>query len=132
MRSTMDVKTGNGLVVQVEAVKKPENSNKLEELAAVRIQRVLRGCRVRRRWLDDEWQKLQKEVEQFYEVKDPIAIENKIKTVRYLCELCKFKVCPPGVILDMLNKFCDDLSHHHAELCANILPAPTSRAGTCP
>ena len=28
-KSTMDVKTGNGLVVQVEAVKKPENANKL-------------------------------------------------------------------------------------------------------
>lgn len=33
--STMDVKTGNGLVVQVEAVKKPENANKLQELAAM-------------------------------------------------------------------------------------------------
>lgn len=29
VKSTMDVKTGNGLVVQVEAVKKPENANKL-------------------------------------------------------------------------------------------------------
>lgn len=31
----MDVKTGNGLVVQVEAVKKPENSSKVQELAAM-------------------------------------------------------------------------------------------------
>lgn len=31
----MDVKTGNGLIVQVEAIKKPENSNKLQELAAM-------------------------------------------------------------------------------------------------
>lgn len=35
VKSTMDVKTGNGLVVQVEAVKKPENANKLQELAAM-------------------------------------------------------------------------------------------------
>lgn len=35
VKSTMDVKTGNGLVVQVEAVKRPENSNKLQELAAM-------------------------------------------------------------------------------------------------
>jgi len=35
VKSTMDVKTGNGLVVQVEAVKKPENSNKVQELAAM-------------------------------------------------------------------------------------------------
>lgn len=35
VKSSMDVKTGNGLVVQVEAVKKPENSNKIQELAAM-------------------------------------------------------------------------------------------------
>ena len=35
MKSTMDVKAGNGLVVQVEAVKKPENANKLQELTAM-------------------------------------------------------------------------------------------------
>ena len=35
VKSTMDVKTGNGLVVQVEAVKKPENANKLQELSAM-------------------------------------------------------------------------------------------------
>jgi hypothetical protein len=31
----MDVKTGSGLVVSVEAVKKPEGANKLQELAAM-------------------------------------------------------------------------------------------------
>ena len=31
----MDVKTNTGLVVSVEAVKKPNNSNKLQELAAM-------------------------------------------------------------------------------------------------
>lgn len=35
VKSTMDVKTGNGLVVQVEAVKKPQDANKLQELAAM-------------------------------------------------------------------------------------------------
>ena len=31
----MDVKTSTGLLVSVEAVKKPENSNKVQELAAM-------------------------------------------------------------------------------------------------
>lgn len=31
----MDVKTNTGLVVSVEAVKKPENANKVQELAAM-------------------------------------------------------------------------------------------------
>lgn len=35
VKSTMDVKTGHGLVVQVEAVKKPEHADKLQELAAM-------------------------------------------------------------------------------------------------
>jgi hypothetical protein len=35
VKSTMDVKTGNGLIVQVEAVKKPEHANKVQELAAM-------------------------------------------------------------------------------------------------
>ena len=34
-QSSMDVKTGTGLVVSVEAVKKPEGANKLQELAAM-------------------------------------------------------------------------------------------------
>lgn len=34
-QSSMDVKTGSGLVVSVEAVKKPEGSNKIQELAAM-------------------------------------------------------------------------------------------------
>ena len=31
----MDVKTNTGLVVSVEAIKKPENANKVQELAAM-------------------------------------------------------------------------------------------------
>lgn len=64
---------------------------------------------------------LQQELEQMMKEKNPVLIEAKIRTVRYLCELCKFKVCPAGVILDMYKEFCDDFSHHHAELCAHIL-----------
>jgi len=66
-------------------------------------------------------QGLQQELEQLVAEKDPAAIESKVKTVRYLCELCKFKICPPGVILDAFKTLCDDFSQHHAELCANIL-----------
>lgn len=35
VQSTMDVKTNTGLVVSVEAVKKPESANKVQELAAM-------------------------------------------------------------------------------------------------
>lgn len=53
--------------------------------------------------------------------KNPVAIESKVKTVRFLCELCKFKVCPAGVILDTFKTLCDNFSQHDAELTANIL-----------
>eukprot|EP00439_Symbiodinium_sp_Y106_P080531 s1065_g19.t1 len=42
-------------------------------------------------------------------------LEQKVKVVKYLCELCKFKICPPGVTL------CDDFNQQNAELCANLL-----------
>lgn len=63
---------------------------------------------------------LQQELETLLAEKDPVAIESKVRTVRFLCELCKFKICPPGIILDAIKVFCDDFSQHHAELCANI------------
>lgn len=66
---------------------------------------------------------LQQELAQHIADKDQgqERLAQKVKTVRYLCELCKFKVCPPGVVLDALKTFCDDFSQHHAELCANLL-----------
>eukprot|EP00927_Polykrikos_kofoidii_P066230 TRINITY_DN61869_c0_g1_i1.p1 TRINITY_DN61869_c0_g1~~TRINITY_DN61869_c0_g1_i1.p1 ORF type:complete len:1314 (+),score=281.66 TRINITY_DN61869_c0_g1_i1:502-3942(+) len=64
---------------------------------------------------------LQHDLEQVIADKNPGELDGRIKTVRYLCELCKFKVCPPGVIIDTLKQFCDDFSQHHAELCSHIL-----------
>lgn len=51
----------------------------------------------------------------------PESLDNKIKHVRFLCELCKFKICPPGVLLNLFQQFCDDFSQHNAEICANLL-----------
>lgn len=68
-------------------------------------------------------QGLQAELEQVMAEKDTqqVAMESKIKTVRYLCELCKFKICPPGVILDTIKTLMDKFSQGEAELCAHIL-----------
>eukprot|EP00930_Biecheleria_cincta_P042854 TRINITY_DN29491_c0_g1_i1.p1 TRINITY_DN29491_c0_g1~~TRINITY_DN29491_c0_g1_i1.p1 ORF type:complete len:1230 (-),score=316.57 TRINITY_DN29491_c0_g1_i1:446-4135(-) len=64
---------------------------------------------------------LQHDLEQVMGDKDANSLEQKIKIVKYLCELCKFKVCPPGVILDTFKVLCDDFSQQNAELCAHIL-----------
>eukprot|EP00929_Paragymnodinium_shiwhaense_P107778 TRINITY_DN7413_c0_g1_i1.p1 TRINITY_DN7413_c0_g1~~TRINITY_DN7413_c0_g1_i1.p1 ORF type:complete len:1288 (-),score=489.83 TRINITY_DN7413_c0_g1_i1:535-3900(-) len=65
----------------------------------------------------------QKGMEKILEEKasSPESLDNKIRHVRYLGELCKFKICPPGVVLDLFKTFCDDFSQHNAEMCANML-----------
>lgn len=53
--------------------------------------------------------------------KDPLKIESKIKVIRYLGELCKFRLVPPGVIMDTLNLLTEDFSHHHAEMACQLI-----------
>eukprot|EP00931_Biecheleriopsis_adriatica_P059719 TRINITY_DN35795_c0_g1_i1.p1 TRINITY_DN35795_c0_g1~~TRINITY_DN35795_c0_g1_i1.p1 ORF type:complete len:1224 (-),score=400.36 TRINITY_DN35795_c0_g1_i1:222-3830(-) len=64
---------------------------------------------------------LQQDLEQVINDANQNLLEQKVKIVKYLCELCKFKVCPPGIILDTFKTLCDDFSQQNAELCAHIL-----------
>ncbi|CAJ1376709.1 unnamed protein product [Effrenium voratum] len=64
---------------------------------------------------------LQQDLEQVISDPNPNLLEQKVKVVKFLCELCKFKICPPGVILDIFKTLCDDFNQQNAELCANLL-----------
>lgn len=64
---------------------------------------------------------LQQELEQVIGDPNQSLLEQKVKVVKYLCELCKFKICPPGVVLDIFKTLCDDFNQQNAELCANLL-----------
>jgi len=64
---------------------------------------------------------LQQELEQVIGDPNQNLLEQKVKVVKYLCELCKFRICPPGVILDIFKTLCDDFTQQNAEICANLL-----------
>lgn len=53
--------------------------------------------------------------------KDQTNIEIKIKNIRYIGELCKFKVAPAGLVFSCLKACLDDFSHHNIDVACNLL-----------
>ncbi|XP_046363443.1 regulator of nonsense transcripts 2-like isoform X2 [Haliotis rufescens] len=53
--------------------------------------------------------------------KDQINIESKLKTVRFLGELVKFKMCPKVEVLHCLKMLMFDFSHHNIEMACALL-----------
>ncbi|XP_054718821.1 regulator of nonsense transcripts 2-like isoform X2 [Uloborus diversus] len=53
--------------------------------------------------------------------KDQINIESKVKTVRFIGELVKFKVFPKSEALFCLKLLLSDFIHHHIEMACNLL-----------
>jgi hypothetical protein len=47
-----------------------------------------------------------------------LHIDNKIKNVRFICELIKFRVIPPIMILKMFKSLLMDMTPHHIEMLA--------------
>jgi len=53
--------------------------------------------------------------------KDNFEIEAKIKNVRFIGELTKFKVCQPQITLVCLKKLLDEFSHYNIDVACNLL-----------
>ncbi|KAG7177035.1 Regulator of nonsense transcripts 2-like [Homarus americanus] len=53
--------------------------------------------------------------------KDQINIESKIKVVRFIGELVKFRVFPRSEALLCLRMLLQDFNHHHIEMACNLL-----------
>ncbi|KAI5693482.1 hypothetical protein M8J75_000107 [Diaphorina citri] len=53
--------------------------------------------------------------------KDQINIESKIKNVRYIGELVKFKLYSKIEVLYCLKVLLNDFAHHHVEMCCHLL-----------
>ncbi|CEM11495.1 unnamed protein product [Vitrella brassicaformis CCMP3155] len=66
-------------------------------------------------------EKLRADFTKYTATKDPVDLESKVKNVRYLSELCKCGVCPPGVMMDYFNSLIEDLTPHHAEMAVHLL-----------
>eukprot|EP01117_Protostelium_nocturnum_P001120 TRINITY_DN1143_c0_g1_i1.p1 TRINITY_DN1143_c0_g1~~TRINITY_DN1143_c0_g1_i1.p1 ORF type:complete len:817 (-),score=337.06 TRINITY_DN1143_c0_g1_i1:924-3374(-) len=55
-----------------------------------------------------------------YKGKDQINIETKIKNIRFLGELVKFKICSPNMILTCFKQCLDDFVHHNIDVTCNL------------
>eukprot|EP01116_Phalansterium_solitarium_P000218 TRINITY_DN10128_c0_g1_i1.p1 TRINITY_DN10128_c0_g1~~TRINITY_DN10128_c0_g1_i1.p1 ORF type:complete len:1390 (-),score=694.08 TRINITY_DN10128_c0_g1_i1:248-4417(-) len=53
--------------------------------------------------------------------KDQINIETRIRNVRFVAELTKFKVFPPSLTLSMYSQCLDDFAHHNVDVACNLL-----------
>ncbi|GAB2276703.1 Regulator of nonsense transcripts upf2 [Dionaea muscipula] len=53
--------------------------------------------------------------------KDQMNIETKIRNIRFIGELCKFKIAPPGLVFSCLKACLDDFSHHNIDVACNLL-----------
>ncbi|XP_024530355.1 regulator of nonsense transcripts UPF2 [Selaginella moellendorffii] len=53
--------------------------------------------------------------------KDQMNIETKIKNIRFLGELAKFRVAPSTLIFTCLKSCLDDFSHHNIDVACNLL-----------
>jgi len=55
--------------------------------------------------------------------KDQINLDSRIRNIRLLCELCKFKVVGTNVIFACLQSCLDDFTHHNVDVACSLLEA---------
>eukprot|EP01088_Endostelium_zonatum_P019867 TRINITY_DN706_c4_g1_i1.p1 TRINITY_DN706_c4_g1~~TRINITY_DN706_c4_g1_i1.p1 ORF type:complete len:1562 (-),score=626.65 TRINITY_DN706_c4_g1_i1:240-4925(-) len=65
--------------------------------------------------------KLEGEFWRLLRTKDQINIESKIKNIKFLSELVKFKITPNNVIFKCLKECLDDFTHHNIEIACALL-----------
>ncbi|XP_022744758.1 regulator of nonsense transcripts UPF2-like isoform X2 [Durio zibethinus] len=53
--------------------------------------------------------------------KDQMNIETKIRNIRFIGELCKFKITPAGIVFSCLKTCLDDFTHHNIDVACNLL-----------
>lgn len=64
---------------------------------------------------------LRTEFEKLFAERDQIKIESKVKNIRFMCELVKFKIMDPHIILSFLKQCLNEFRHHNIDVaCACI------------
>ncbi|CAO2825354.1 unnamed protein product [Amaranthus hypochondriacus] len=53
--------------------------------------------------------------------KDQMNIETKIRNIRFIGELCKFKIAPAGLVFSCLKACLDEFTHHNIDVACNLL-----------
>lgn len=63
---------------------------------------------------------LQTDLKRFLEEHDPEKIEFKIKCIRYVSECVKFRLFPPGLVLNAFSSLLEDLTPHRIEMITHL------------
>ncbi|KAL8428458.1 hypothetical protein Efla_003274 [Eimeria flavescens] len=63
---------------------------------------------------------LQADLKRFLEEHDPEKIESKIKCIRFVSECTKFRLFPPGLLLNAMNSLLEDLTPHRVEMLSHL------------
>ncbi|XP_035548601.1 regulator of nonsense transcripts UPF2 isoform X1 [Juglans regia] len=66
-------------------------------------------------------QMLEEEFNFLINKKDQMNIETKIRNIRFIGELCKFKIAPAGLVFSCLKACLDDFTHHNIDVACNLL-----------
>ncbi|EFH57899.1 RNA binding protein [Arabidopsis lyrata subsp. lyrata] len=66
-------------------------------------------------------QMLEDEFNSLVHKKDQMNIETKIRNIRFIGELCKFKIVPAGLVFSCLKACLDEFTHHNIDVACNLL-----------
>ncbi|KAJ1440027.1 hypothetical protein SESBI_02260 [Sesbania bispinosa] len=106
-----------------DSEKKGENEkDKLRTLEGTNLDALLQrlpGCVSRD--LIDQLTMLEEEFNFLINKKDQMNIETKIRNIRFIGELCKFKIAPAGLVFSCLKACLDDFTHHNIDVACNLL-----------
>ncbi|XP_011046308.1 PREDICTED: regulator of nonsense transcripts UPF2-like [Populus euphratica] len=66
-------------------------------------------------------QMLEEEFNSLINKKDQMNIETKIRNIRFIGELCKFRIAPASTVFSCLKACLDDFTHHNIDVACNLL-----------
>ncbi|KAG6760316.1 hypothetical protein POTOM_036827 [Populus tomentosa] len=66
-------------------------------------------------------QMLEEEFNFLINKKDQMNIETKIRNIRFIGELCKFRTAPASTVFSCLKACLDDFTHHNIDVACNLL-----------
>ncbi|XP_021737281.1 regulator of nonsense transcripts UPF2-like [Chenopodium quinoa] len=66
-------------------------------------------------------QMLEEEFNYLINKKDQMNIETKIRNIRFIGELCKFKIAPAALVFSCLKACLDEFTHHNIDVACNLL-----------
>ncbi|XP_056697064.1 regulator of nonsense transcripts UPF2 isoform X2 [Spinacia oleracea] len=66
-------------------------------------------------------QMLEEEFNFLINKKDQMNIETKVRNIRFIGELCKFKIAPAGLVFSCLKACLDEFTHHNIDVACNLL-----------